>query len=77
MLPELEAISPCSTSTDPTKESVPFFPAAPLQILKSCYQVTSQPPLLQALSVCPHRRCVPFHRSFLQQSYCHQEQMKD
>ena len=31
-LPELGTLSPCSVTTDPAKEPVPFFPAAPLYI---------------------------------------------
>jgi len=45
---KLETISPCSITTDPTKESVPFFSVASLYILKGCYQITSVPSLLQA-----------------------------
>ena len=45
---DLETLSPCSITTDPAKESVPFFPIAPLLILTGCYQVTSQPSLLHA-----------------------------
>ena len=45
---KLEAIFPCCITTDPAKETVHFFPVAPLQILKSCYQVTSESPFLQA-----------------------------
>ena len=35
----LEAISPSSITTDSAKETVSFFPVAPLYILKSCYQI--------------------------------------
>ena len=44
----LKKISPCSLSTDSAKESVSFFPVAPLQILKGRSQFTTQPSLLQA-----------------------------
>jgi len=40
-------ISPCSITTDPAKDSVPFFPVAPLYILKGCYQITLEPSILQ------------------------------
>jgi len=57
----LETFSPCTVSTNPAKQSVLFFPVAPLQILKGCYQVTSEPSLLQAiqpkLSACLFRGC--------------------
>ena len=40
---KLEAISLSSITTDRAKESVPFFPVTVLKILKSHYQVISQP----------------------------------
>ena len=40
---KFKAVSPCSITRDPAKESVLFFPVAPLQILKGCYQVISEP----------------------------------
>ena len=43
---ELETISSCSK--DPAKESVLFFPVAPLQILTGHSQVTLEPSLFQA-----------------------------
>ena len=63
-----ESISPCSVTTDSAKESVPFFPVAPLQILKGCYHVTSDPSpgwRASVLSACPHRSGVPSLVSFL------------
>ena len=44
---ELETISPCSTTTDPAKKSVPFFPVDTLDT-EGHPQVTSQPSLLHA-----------------------------
>ena len=44
---ELEVISPCSVTTAPAQEYVPFFPGAPL-ILKGLCQVPLKPSLPQA-----------------------------
>lgn len=46
---KLEAISPCSVTTNATKESVPFILVAPLEKLKGLCQVTLQLSLLTEL----------------------------
>ena len=67
--PELEATSPFSVTTAPAKESVLFFPEAPLlhieRPLSGHLRTFSSPgSTAPALSACPHRRGVPFLRSF-------------
>ena len=45
---KVKTVSPCPITTDPAKESVPFFPVTPLQVMKGCYQVTLVLSFLQA-----------------------------
>ena len=58
---ELEAISPCSVTTGPARESVPFFPVAPLWILTGCSQVSCSLPFsictAPALSLSSQKSC--------------------
>ncbi|KAK4817094.1 hypothetical protein QYF61_027925 [Mycteria americana] len=43
-----KTITPCLITTDPTKNSVPFFLISPLQVLKGRNKVSPEPSLLQA-----------------------------
>ena len=62
---KLEAISPCPVTTDPTKESVPFFLVALFEIPKGRYLITSEPSLLQAEQ---SQISQPFNQCFPRQS---------
>uniref|UniRef100_A0A8B9GGU0 Uncharacterized protein n=1 Tax=Amazona collaria TaxID=241587 RepID=A0A8B9GGU0_9PSIT len=65
---KFEPVTPCPLTTVPNEESLPSIPIGPLQILEGCYEVSTQPSLLQAEQ--PQLSHSIFIREVLQNESC-------